>query len=410
VTAIDGYKMARLGRAGPALAAAGIASFFAGTVATLVIAVSAKPLTAVALSFGSAEYFSLMIIGLISSIALASGSFLKGLCMVAFGLLMGLTGTDIYTGVARFTYNVPELWDGIDFVAIAVGIYGIGEIMRNLESKEGPKTIVQSVKGLWPSLDDLKRIIGPSIRGTAIGSILGVLPGGGTMLSSFMAYNTEKKVSRNSAEFGKGAIEGVASPESANNASAQTSFIPMLTLGIPSNAVMAMMVGALMIQGITPGPNVINRTPDLFWGLITSMWVGNAMLLILNLPLIGVWVQLLRVPYRVLFPTIIAFCCIGVYSVNNSTVAVYEVTAFALVGYLLLKLDCEPAPFVLGFILGPMLEEHLRRALIISGGDPTVFLTRPISAGLLLLAVVAIVVVSLPAITRKREEVFVEDD
>ena len=410
VTTLDGYQMARRGRAGPALATAGLSSFFAGSVATIVIAVLAKPLTAVALSFGSAEYFSLMIVGLISSIALASNSLLKALCMVVFGLLLGLTGTDIYTGAPRYTFGVQELRDGLDFVAIAVGVYGIGEIIRNLETADLKRSVVSAVSGLWPSRDDLRRIVGPSIRGTAIGSLLGILPGSGTALSSFMAYNVEKKVSRNSAEFGSGAIEGVAAPEAANNASAQSSFIPMLTLGIPGNVVMALMIGAMMIQGIVPGPNVMVRNPDLFWGMITSMWVGNAMLLILNVPLIGVWVRLLRVPYTVLFPAIIAFCCIGVYSVNSSSLDVYVVTVAALVGYFLVKLECEPAPFVLGFILGPMLEEHLRRALLISGGDPSVFVTRPISACLLLVALTALIVVSLPAVMRKREEVFAEED
>ncbi|CAN7649940.1 tripartite tricarboxylate transporter permease [Neorhizobium tomejilense] len=410
VTTIDGYQMARRGRAGPALATAGLSSFFAGTVATVLIAVLAKPLTAVALSFGPAEYCSLMIVGLVTSIALASSSLLKALCMVVFGLLLGLTGTDIYTGTPRYTFGVQDLWDGIDFVAIAVGVYGIGEIIRNLETADVKKSIVASIDGLWPSRADLRRIIGPSIRGTAIGSMLGILPGSGTALSSFMAYNIEKKVSRNSAEFGNGAIEGVAAPEAANNAGAQSSFIPMLTLGIPGNVVMALMIGAMMIQGIVPGPNVMVRNPDLFWGMITSMWVGNAMLVILNVPLIGLWVRLLRVPYTILFPAIIVFCCIGVYSVNNSTFGIYIVTIAAIIGYFLVKLECEPAPFVLGFILGPMLEEHLRRALIISGGDPTVFVTRPISAGLLLFAAVALIVVGLPTVVRKREEVFVEDD
>ncbi len=410
VTTIDGYQMARRGRAGPALAAAGIGSFFAGTVATVLIAMVAKPLTAVALSFGPAEYFSLMTVGLISSIALASGSILKAVGMICAGLLLGLTGTDVYTGQERFTFDTTELLDGYDFVAIAVGVFGIGEILRNLESGNVRGSIVSNVAGLWPSKSDWKRMIAPSIRGTIIGSFLGILPGGGALLSSFVAYNVEKNVSKHRAEFGKGAIEGVAAPESANNAGAQTSFIPMLSLGIPSNAVMALMVGAMVIQGIQPGPSVITRNPDLFWGLVTSMWVGNAMLIVLNLPLIGIWVALLRVPYNVLFPAIVAFCCIGVYSVGNSEFAVYEVTVAGLLGYLLVKLECEMAPFILGFILGPMLEEHLRRAMILSAGDPTVFVTRPISAVLLAIAVVTLVVVSLPAIAKKRKEVFVEDD
>lgn len=409
VTTIDGYQMTKRGRAGPALVAAGLGSFFAGTVATVLIAVVAKPLTAVAMAFGPAEYFSLLTLGLVTSIALASGSLLKALCMIVFGLLLGLTGTDIYTGMPRFTFGSVAMLDGIDFVAIAVGMFGIGEIMRNLETADVKKSIITKVTGLMPSKADLKRMVGPSIRGTAIGSVLGVLPGGGALLSSFVAYNVEKKVSRNSAEFGHGAIEGVTAPEAANNAGAQTSFIPMLTMGIPSNVTMALMIGAMVIQGIQPGPGVLTKNPELFWGLIASMWVGNAMLIILNLPLVGIWVRLLNVPYTILFPAIVAFCCIGVYSVNNAAYGVYFVSVAALVGYLLVKLECELAPFVLGFILGPMLEDHLRRAMLISGGDLTIFVTRPISATLLAIAAVALVVVSLPGISKKRDNIFVED-
>lgn len=410
VTTIDGYQMALKGRAGPALAAAALGSFFAGTVATILIALIARPLTSIALSFGAPEYFSLMVVGLVSSVALASGSLLKALAMICLGLLVGLTGTDIYTGAPRFTYGSLELLDGLSFVALAVGFYGIGEILRNLEGGEVNRSIIAQVKNLWPSKDDLKRMIGPAVRGTAIGSMLGVLPGGGALLSSFVAYNVEKKTSKNSDEFGKGAIEGVTAPEAANNAGAQTSFVPMLALGIPSNVIMALMIGAMIMQGIQPGPNVIVSNPDIFWGLIASMWIGNAMLVILNLPLIGLWVSLLRVPYWIMFPAIIAFSCIGVYSVSNSAFAVYTVTIAGIIGYFLVKLECEPAPFVLGFILGPMLEEHLRRAMLISGGDPTVFLTRPISAVLLAIAAVALVVVSRPSIAKRREEVFVEEE
>lgn len=410
VTMIDGYQMARRGRAGPALAAAGLGSFFAGTVATVLIAVVAKPLTSVALAFGPAEYFALLTVGLVCSIALASGSLLKALCMIVLGLLLGLTGADIYTGIPRFTFGSVELSDGLDFVAIAVGIFGVSEIMRNLEGTKASRSIVSKIVGLWPTKDDLVRMVAPSIRGTAIGSILGVLPGGGAILSSFVAYNVEKKVSKNSAEFGHGAIEGVTAPEAANNAGAQTSFIPMLTLGIPSTVVMALMVGAMTMQGITPGPNVITRNPELFWGLIASMWVGNAMLILLNLPLIGIWVRLLQIPYSVLFPAIIVLCCIGVFSVNNSSFGVYIIAIAGLIGYLLVKLECELAPFVLGFILGPMLEENLRRTMIISDGDPTVFFTRPISGSLMAVAAIALIVVSLPAIGRKRSDVFVDDD
>jgi len=409
VTTIDGYQMARRGRAGPALAAAALSSVFAGTVATLLIAVLAKPLTVVAISFGPPEYFSLLALGLAFSITLASGSVVKALGMICLGLLLGLTGTDVNTGAHRFTFGSSGLLDGFDFVAIAVGAFGVGEILRNLESRSQPRAGVSKVEGLWPSRSDLQRIVGPALRGTAIGSFLGILPGGGALLSSFIAYNVEKKVSSHSREFGQGAIEGVAAPEAANNAGAQTSFIPMLSLGVPSNVVMALMIGAMIIQGIQPGPNVIRSNPDLFWGLIASMWIGNAFLVVLNLPLIGIWVRLLRVPYNILFPGIIAFCCIGVYSVNNSALGVYQIVLFGLAGYFFLKLDCEIAPFILGFILGPMLEEHLRRTLVISGGDPSVFVTRPISGTLLGFALAAIVFVSIPAMLKKREEVFKED-
>ncbi|MBS4049476.1 MAG: tripartite tricarboxylate transporter permease [Alphaproteobacteria bacterium] len=409
VTTLDGYQMAKQGRGGIALAASALGSFFAGTIATILIAVFAKPLSGMALSFGPAEYFSLLTLGLVSSIALASGSVLKAISMVCFGLLMGLTGTDIYSGMPRFTFGAQDLLDGLDFVAIAVGVFGISEILRNLEHVDATKPIVHKITSLWPGKEDLKRMVAPAIRGTAIGSVLGVLPGGGALLSSFVAYNVEKKVSKQSDQFGKGVIEGVVAPESANNAGAQTSFIPMLTLGIPSNAVMALMIGAMMIHGIVPGPNVITKTPDLFWGLIASMWVGNAMLIILNLPLIGIWVSLLRVPYTILFPAITAFCCVGVYSVNGNAFGVYEIAISGVLGYLLVKLECEPAPFILGFILGPMLEEYLRRTLIISNGDMSVFVTRPLSASLLLITVAALIFMMLPSIAKKRSEVFVED-
>lgn len=409
VTTLDGYKMARNGRAGPALTAAALSSFFAGSVATILIAVVATPLTSVALSFGAAEYFSLMVLGLLSSVALASGSIIKAIGMICLGLLLGLTGTDVYTGAPRLTYGSMDLLDGIDFVAVAVGVFGIAEILRNLESRGDQRVTVANVGSLWPTRDDFRRMVVPMLRGTTIGSFLGILPGGGTILSSFVAYNVEKKLSRNGKDFGHGAIEGVVAPEAANNAGAQTSFIPMLSLGIPSTVVMALMVGAMTMQGIVPGPDVITKSPQLFWGLITSMWIGNLMLVVLNLPLVGLWVSLLRVPYTILFPAIILFCAIGVYSVNNSTFGIYLIVISGLVGYLLSKLDCEPAPFVLGFVLGPMLEENLRRALILSNGDPMTFVERPISLALLLVSVGAVLFVSLPSISRRRKEIFVED-
>lgn len=410
VTMLDGYQMARRGRAGPALATAAIGSFFAGTASTLLIALVALPLTALALSFGPAEYFSLMTVGLVSSIALASGSLIKAIGMILCGLLLGLTGTDIYTSQQRFTFGIPDLLDGVDFVALAVGVFGVAEIVRNLEHGENKKGDVAAIGSLWPSREDWRRMFSPILRGTAIGSFLGVLPGGGALLASFVSYNVEKKFSPNRKEFGQGAIEGVAAPESANNAAAQTSFIPMLSLGIPSSPIMALMIGAMMVHGITPGPEVITKNPGLFWGLIVSMWVGNVMLVILNLPLIGLWVKLLSVPYRLLYPAIIVFCCIGVFSVSNSAFGLYLVALAGIAGYVLSKFDLEWAPFFLGFVLGPIFEHQLRRALLISGGDASVFFTRPISAGLLLLAAALLVTIALPAIAKRREDIFVDED
>lgn len=408
VTAIDGYQMAKKGRAGQALATAALASFFAGSAATLILALFAPPLAAVALKFGPAEYFSLMVLGLVASIALASGSLLKAFIMMVLGLLFGLVGTDTQSGAARFTFDIPELADGINFVALSMGVFGLGEIIRNLEHEHTRNVMVRSVSGLVPSRADLRRITAPVLRGTMLGSILGILPGGGATLASFAAYTLEKRVSPNRAEFGQGAIEGVAAPESANNAGAQTSFIPMLTLGIPSNPVMALMIGALIIQGITPGPNVVNDEPALFWGMIASMWVGNALLVLLNLPLIGIWVRMLSIPYHLLFPAIVVFCCIGAFSVNNNVFHVFAMGIFGLVGYLLIKLDFEPAPLLLGFVLGPMLEQYLRRAMIVSRGDPTVFVTQPLSLVLLLVALGLLVLVLLPGLRAKREEAFSE--
>jgi putative tricarboxylic transport membrane protein len=410
VTAIDGYQMARQGRAGPALATAAMGSFFAGTVATLLVAVAAPPLAAVALKFGSAEYFSLIVLGLVASVALAHGSIVKALAMIVLGLLLGMVGQDIYTGTPRFTFGYFELYNGINFVSVAVGVFGVAEILRNLENETTRTALVKRVENLWLTRDDWRRIILPILRGTGLGSILGILPGGGHVLASFASYSLEKKSARDPSRFGKGAIEGVAGPESANNAAAQTSFIPLLTLGIPAHPVMALIIGAFIIQGITPGPNVITDEPALFWGVIASMWIGNLLLVLLNLPLIGLWVKLLTIPYNVLFPAIIAFACIGTFSIKLNVFDIYAIAALGVIGYVLVKLDCEPAPLLLGFVLGPLLEEHLRRAMIISRGDPMTFLERPISAGLLILAAAAIVLSLLPAIRKKRDEVFVEED
>ncbi|MPR10683.1 tripartite tricarboxylate transporter permease [Microvirga tunisiensis] len=409
VTALDGYQMARQGFAGRALATAAIGSFFAGTVSTILIALFAPPLAEIALSFGPAEYFSLMTLGLVASIVLAHGSILHALGMIIFGLLLGMVGTDVNSGAARFTFGTPELSDGINFVVVAMGLFGVGEIISNLEHESTRSVMVKAVTGLMPTREDFKRMIGPVLRGTALGSALGILPGGGAALASFGAYALEKRVSRNRAQFGKGAIEGVAAPESANNAGAQMSFIPMLTLGIPSNPVMALMIGAMIIQGIQPGPSVMTEQPALFWGIIASMWIGNLMLLVLNLPLIGLWVKMISVPYHLLYPMILVFCCIGVFSLNNSGFDVYLMTFFGLLGYVFKKLDCEPAPMLLGFILGPMMEEFLRRALLLSKGDPMILVTRPISATMLVVALVLLALVLMPAFSKTREVAFQEE-
>jgi putative tricarboxylic transport membrane protein len=410
VTAIDGHEMAKRGRAGPALATAAIGSFVAGTVGTLVLVLFAPPLARVALRFGPPEYFSLVVLGLIASIALARGSFLKALAMILLGLLFGTVGQDLYTGTPRFTLGARELFGGINFVSVAVGMFGVAEILRNLEDEKTRTVMVKTVKNLWITREDARRIVGPVLRGTALGSVIGILPGGGHILAAFGSYSIEKRISKRPQDFGHGAIEGVAGPESANNAAAQTSFIPLLTLGIPAHPVMALMVGAFIIHGITPGPNVLLDEPALFWGLVVSMWVGNLFLVLLNLPLIGIWVKMLTIPYRVLFPAIIAFAAIGCFSLGLNAYHVYAIAFFGVLGYFLLKLGCEPAPLLLGFVLGPLLEEHLRRAMIISRGDPSVFVTRPISLALLIAAAVALVLAVLPAIQKKREVVFQEEE
>jgi TctA family transporter len=408
VTCLDGYQMARKGQAGTALATAALGSFFAGTCATLLVAAVSLPLSALALKFGPAEYFSLMVLGLIGAVVLAHGSLVKAIAMIVLGLLLGIVGTDVNSGVQRFDFGVPELTDGIGVVVVAMGLFGFAEIILNLESTEKREVIRTRLKGLWFTKEQFKLAAPAVLRGTALGSVLGVLPGGGAMLSSFASYSIEKKLAKDPSQFGKGAIQGVAGPESANNAGAQTSFIPLLTLGIPENAVMAMMVGAMTIHNIQPGPQVMTSNPTLFWGLIASMWVGNLMLVVLNLPLIGIWIRLLTVPYRMLYPAILLFCGIGVYTVNNTSFDVMQTAFFGALGVLFAKLECEPAPLLLGFVLGPMMEENLRRALLLSRGDPTVFATRPISAGLLAAAILLVLVIALPNIRRQREEAFQE--
>lgn len=409
VTALDGYQMARQGKAGTALGIAALGSFFAGCVATLLLAAAAPPLAQIAFKFGPAEYFSLMTLGLIAAVVLAHGSVIKAIGMILLGLLLGLVGTDVNSGMARFNFSIPELSDGIGFVAVAMGVFGFAEIIKNLEQGEEREIFVNKVGRLLPSMQDMKEAFPAVLRGTGLGSLLGILPGGGAVLASFSAYTLEKKIAKDSSQFGKGDIRGVAAPESANNAAAQTSFIPLLTLGIPPNPVMALMVGAMIIQGIQPGPQVMSEKPQLFWGMIVSMWIGNLMLVILNLPLIGMWIKLLTVPYRLLYPAILVFCCIGVYSLSNSPFDVVITAGFGLIGYLFLKLDCEPAPLLLGFILGPMMEENLRRAMLLSRGDAMTFVTRPLSATLLAIALLLLVIIMLPAIRKKREEAFVEE-
>ncbi|MBF9195696.1 tripartite tricarboxylate transporter permease [Microvirga terrestris] len=408
VTALDGHQMARQGRAGVALGIAAIGSFFAGTVATLVIAALGAPLTRLALIFGPTEYFSLMVMGLVFAVVLARGSILKAIAMILVGVLLSTVGTDLETGEERMTFGLPFLADGIDFAVLAMGIFGIAEIMRNLDHTETRDVVQQAIGRLLPNLDDFKQAYKPVLRGTFIGAILGILPGNGAVLGPFASYTLEKKIAKDPRRFGRGAIEGVAGPESANNAGAQTSFIPLLTLGIPPNAVMALMVGAMTIHGIIPGPQVMTKNPTLFWGMIASMWVGNLMLLVINLPLVGMWVRLLKVPYRLLFPAILMFCCIGIYSINSLPTDVMFIGFFGLVGYMLIKFGFEPAPMLLGFVLGRLMEENLRRALIISRGSLETFIERPVSAGLLAVAAILLVIALLPSIRKGRDEVFTE--
>ncbi|HEY4254151.1 MAG TPA: tripartite tricarboxylate transporter permease [Roseomonas sp.] len=408
VTTLEGYKMARNGRAGAALTIAALGSFFAGTVSTVLVAASGPLLTSVALSFGPADYFSLMLLGLIISAVLAQGSVLKSIAMVVFGVALGLVGTDVQTGQQRFTFGVPELSDGIGFVSIAMGMFGVAEIILNLERPEARSVLTQKVGSLFLTREEFQRAVPAVLRGTVVGSLLGILPGGGAALASFGSYMMERKMSRGRAQFGNGAIEGVAGPESANNAASQTSFIPLLTLGIPSNAVMALMVGALIIQGIQPGPRMVEAQPDLFWGLIASMWIGNLMLLVINLPMIGMWVKLLQVPYKYLYPSILVFCAIGVYSLNNNVFDVYQTVLFGVIGYIFSKLKMEPAPLLIGFVLGPMMEEHLRRAMLLSRGDAMVFIERPISATMLAIGAIAMLAMALPSLRKGKDKALAE--
>jgi putative tricarboxylic transport membrane protein len=402
VTCLDGYQMARQGRAGPALAIAAIGSFFAGTVCTLLIALFGPPLADLALRFNSADYFSLMLMGLVAAAVLARGDTSTSLAMVVMGLLLGIVGTDVNSGARRFTLGLTELIDGIGFVALAVGVFAVGEIVDNLGEPGERQVFASRVTDLFPTRADLARSFGPIVRGTGIGAFFGVLPGTGPAIASFASYMVEKRLARDPSRFGRGAIEGVAGPESANNADAQCKFIPMLTLGLPASAVMALMLGALTIHGVAPGPQVMTQRPELFWGLVASMWIGNLMLLLLNLPLIGLWTSLLRVPYRLLFPAIMMFSVLGVYSVNNSSFDVYLAAVFGVLGFVWMRLGCSPAPMLLGFVLGPMLEENLRRALVVSRGDPSVFVTRPISLIFVVVTVLILVAAAAPTVRRRR--------
>ncbi len=410
VTAIDGHQMAKQGKAGLALSVSALGSFFAGCVGTVFVAAFGPPLATLAQEFNSPDYFALMVLGLAMAVMLAHGSVLKAVGMVFIGLLLGLAGTDVNSGTQRYTFGITFLFDGIDFLPLVIGLFGIVEIVRNLEMKEAPRmTVVARFRDLWPRLADLKDAVKPALRGTFLGSLLGILPGGGAVLASFASYTMEKKLAKDPSRFGKGAIEGVAGPESANNAAAQTSFIPLLTLGLPSNPVMALMMGALMIQGLQPGAAIMTKQPDLFWGLVASMWIGNLMLVVLNLPLIGIWVKLLSVPYRLLFPAILLFCVVGIYATNSSPGQIGLMAVFSVFGYILVKFGCEPAPMVLGFILGPLMEENLRRSLVLSRGDPIIFLERPISATLLVITVIVFGLIVLPAFRRGREQAFQEE-
>jgi putative tricarboxylic transport membrane protein len=409
VTCIDGHQMAKQGRAGSALGVAALGSFFAGCVGTVFICAFAPPLAALAQQFNSPDYFSLMVLGLITAVVLAHGSVIKAIAMIVVGLLFGLVGTDVNSGATRYTFGVSVLWDGLDFLPMVIGMFGIVEIIRNLEQGDVARSAISArFRDLWPSMKDFHDSWRAVLRGTGLGALLGILPGGGVVLASFASYTIEKKMAKDPSRFGKGAIEGVAGPESANNAAAQTSFIPLLTLGLPSNAIMALMMGAMMIQGIQPGSAVMTSRPDLFWGLVASMWIGNLMLVVINLPMIGIWVKLLSMPYRFLYPAILLFCVIGVYSTNNNAVLMVFTAGFGLFGYILVRLGCEPAPLVLGFILGPLMEENLRRSLVLSRGDPMIFLQRPISAILLALSAGVVALIVLPVLRKTREEAFQE--
>jgi TctA family transporter len=404
VTTLDGHKMAQNGRAGAALATAALASLFAGCVGTLIIAVFGPVLSGFALNFNAPEYFALMVLGVLASVVFSQGSSTKAMAMAAMGVLFGLIGTDVETGAARMTFGATEIGDGLGVVGVSMGLFGLGEIIYNLSTSEKREVAGFDVGKLWLTKKEFMAAWPAALRGTMIGSLLGILPGGGVMLSTFAAYIVEQKTAKDPSRFGKGAIEGVAAPEAANNAAAQTSFIPLLTLGIPTSPTLALLLGAMIIQGIQPGPEVMIKRPDLFWGLIASMFIGNVMLVIINLPLIRMWVQLLKVPYRILFPVIIILCCIGSYSLESSSVDLVVLSLFAAIGVVFTAFGFQPIPLLLGFILGPLAEENLRRAMMIANGDPTLFVTRPVSLVLVVIIAVLLLLLVLPAFRKKREQ------
>jgi TctA family transporter len=410
VTVLDGYAMTQKGRGGAALAIAALGSFFAGTVGTLFIAFSAPYIADAVLSFGAPEYFLLMALGLIASVVLAQGSVLRALAMIMVGLMLGMIGTDLNSGQYRYTFGLYELLNGLPFVPVVVGLFGIADILLALERsvRDEIPAVVGKITSLWPTRDEMRKAAPASIRGTLLGLFLGILPGGGALLSSFAAYSLEKRLSKHPEEFGKGHPGGVAAPESANNSGAQTAFLPLLTLGIPSNATMALMAGAMFVHGIVPGPRVMTNQPSLFWGLVASMWIGNLMLLVINLPLVGIWVQMLKVRYSILYPIIIVVSLVGVFGVDFSAFDVYMTAAFGVLGYLMHKWKCEPAPLVLAFVLGPMVEQYFRRAMLVGRGDLAIFVDRPISLVMLILIIAMLVSIAAPHFRTFRKKAFAE--
>jgi len=405
VTCLDGYQMARQGRAGPALGISAFGSFIGGTLSILGLMLLAPPLSKFALRFGPPEYFTLIVLGLTILIYVAHGSMPKALIMATFGIILGLVGLDSINARPRFTFDKMELIDGVGLIPVVMGLFGISEVLLNIEQVIQKDIFKTRIKGLLPTAKDWKDSSGPIARGSLLGFFLGILPGGGAVISSFISYGLEKRLSKHPERFGKGAIEGVAGPETANNAATGGGFIPLMTLGIPPNVVMAMLLGAFMIHGVTPGPLMMKENPGLFWGVITSMYIGNGMLLVLNLPLIGMWVQVLKIPYKILFPLILLFCLIGVYSVNNAVFDIYIMLIFGIMGYLMKKFEYEGAPMVLAFVLGPMMEDNLRKSLIMSQGDLTIFFTRPLAAAPLIVALFLLISPLIPWMGKKRQEI-----